>query len=154
MQKKQGIKRKTNSFTLLEIVICIAILVSAGSLIGFEIFEMIGSARFEKGIEKLLLDLEKAQALALADRCDLTCLIVKDKGKYFYSIKSDEPLKALNGKAQELPGAWKISQSKKKDTDFTIPIYSQGRIDSEALEIVRNKNKRITLTFNPIGVKG
>lgn len=124
-------KRKKN-FSLLEVLICIAILGFVASLLSWQIKDMVASHQFHKSIDQFLTDLRKIQMLALADRCDIEMKISQDNGEYSYIFTSDEALPLVKPQRNKLTGVKKITLGKlpvKKET--TLSVYSSGRIEPQ-----------------------
>lgn len=125
-------KRKKN-FSLLEVLICIAILGLVASLLSWQIKDMVAAHQFHKSIDQFLTDLRKIQMLALADRCDIEMKISQDNGEYSYIFTSDEVLPLVKSQKNKLTGVKKITLGKllvKKET--TLSVYSSGRIEPQA----------------------
>lgn len=117
-------------FTLLEMVISIAVLSLAAAAIGWEMKDVLTTHHFRSNIDRLLLDLKKAQIVALANRADIELRLQKIGKDYSYQFYSDEPLPAFLKKPMKLKGIDKMQKEDKPVEDHTLIIYSSGRIVS------------------------
>ena len=116
------------SFTLLEIVLCIAILSLVSGTLGWQIRDMLGSHRFHKSVDHILTDLRKLQIIALSDREDIEIKLALRDGLYSYTITSDGKIPCLLPLEGKLPGVKQIRIDGKKIMEKRIQIYSTGRI--------------------------
>ncbi len=122
---------KSRPFTLLEIVICIAILGMAAVGIGWQMKGMLAIHNFDKNISNLFADLRKAQLVALSDRVDIDLNITKDGDVYKYSFHSDDPLLCFIAKPTKLTGIKEIKSEKKKLENLHLHLYPSGRVGPE-----------------------
>lgn len=118
-------------FTLLEIVICIAILSLAAVGIGWQMKGMLDIHRFEKSVAIFFTDLRKAQLVALSDRVDIDLTLSKTDKGYEYQFRSDDPLLCFTSKAAVLTGIQEIRSEKKKIESLHLHLYPSGRIGPE-----------------------
>lgn len=126
---------KNRAFTLLEIVICVAILGIIGSVIGWQAKEMIQTHRFRKSVAMLFADLRKAQMLSLCRRTDIELEIAPIKDGYSYLLRSDEPISELTKKPTKLRGVKKMGVG-------VLHIHPSGRVTGvNALEIFQDEEQ-------------
>lgn len=142
-------------FTLLEIVLCVAILGLTATTLGWQIKSIIVNYSFEKNIGFFLTDLKQMQFLALANQVDIEINIKKDQ-KYYYNITCQDPNRIIHQPYHSLDHVEKISFEEKKTLDSNpmtsqkIVIYHNGRIFPEKVLHFYSKNtikkKSIDLT--------
>ncbi len=120
--------RKTNYFTLLEIVICIAILGLAAVGIGWQMKGMLAIHSFDKNMGNFFTDLRKAQLVALSDRVDIDLNITKSADGYQYNFHTDDPLLCFIAKPTKLTGIKEIRQGNKKIDKLQLHLYPSGRV--------------------------
>jgi len=136
---------KRKAFTLLEITLCIAILSLVAITVGWQTKNMVTSYHFHKNIDNLLVDLKKAQLIALSDRIDLEMKMTKKESYYCYEIRSDEPSLRIQRKPLKLTAVKQIKVENDPVEELTLQIYSSGRMEPE---------KKIYLFPNTEGEKG
>jgi hypothetical protein len=118
-------------FTLLEIVICVAILSLAAVGIGWQMKGMLEIHKFEKSVGIFFTDLRKAQLVALSDRVDIDLTLAKTDKGYEYKFKSDDPLLCFISKGKVLTGIQEIRNEKKRIESLHLHLYPTGRIGPE-----------------------
>lgn len=124
--------QKTNHFTLLEIVICIAILGLAAVGIGWQMKGMLAIYSFDKNMGNFFTDLRKAQLVALSDRVDIDLNITKNGEGYQYNFHADDPLLCFIAKPMiKLTGIKEIRQGNKKVDTLQLHLYPSGRVGPE-----------------------
>ena len=124
--------KKIRAFTLLEIVICIAILGLAAVGIGWQMKGMLAIHNFDKNISNFFAELRKAQIVALSDRVDIDLNITKQGDVYEYSFHSDDPLLCfIAAKQTKLIGIKEIKNEKKKLESLHLHLYPSGRVGPE-----------------------
>ncbi len=137
-----GIKqalRKAQSFTLLEIIVCLLILSLAATAIGWEMTRLIAHHRFQTSAIQLYTALQEAQLLSMVHQTDSTFLIYQHGRQVFYQLTSHEPAPAFHRAPQSLPhisvvffkGGNVLLQKltlAKTDQPIVLEIFSSGRI--------------------------
>lgn len=143
-------RKSKKSFTLLEIMICVAILGMVATVMGWQIKNMVQAHHFHKNIDHLVTDLRKAQIIALSKRCDLELLLRKEGKEYSYSLHVDEPIKGFSKKTMKLTGVKKIQIEKKPmKNQILIHIYSSGRIaPAKEIQFFQDKEKALILDLS------
>lgn len=141
MIKKKG----RQSFTLLEIIISIAILSVAAVVISWEMKGVLSANHFQKNIDWLVTDLKKAQILALSDRVDIELKIKKIGDTYSYQLHSDDPIPFFEKKPMKLKGIESIFQKDKSLSSYVFTIYSSGRITPSDPIILAGKDREVML---------
>ena len=140
--------RQAHFFTLLEIVICIAILGAASLTMGWQLKNMLDAHYFQKGMNQLVTDLHKGQLIALSDRVDIEALIYKEAGEYFYQLKSDSMVPLFNNKPYKLRGLKTTKQNHQLKDAITLTIFSSGRIaEASTIEFFQDEERKIVLNL-------
>ncbi|MDN3506153.1 MAG: hypothetical protein P0S96_02885 [Simkaniaceae bacterium] len=117
---------KRNNFTLLEIVLCVAILGTAAVTVSWQMRGMFHTHNFNRNVDSFLTDLQKCQLVALSDRVDIEVRIEKKGGTYQYSLYSDDPVPCFVKKPMKMNGVEKIKVGKKKVDRYVLNIYASG----------------------------
>ncbi len=118
-----------HAFTLLEIVICMAILSLIGTAVGLQIHSMITSHRLSSGADRLCIALQEAQLLAITHQTDFTVHLFKERGEYWYQVQTFEPIKAVDQQPKPLPGVTSLTDQGTKKEEIQLAIYATGRIE-------------------------
>ncbi|NGX36966.1 MAG: hypothetical protein K1000chlam2_00112 [Chlamydiae bacterium] len=139
-------QRKKSNFTLLEIVICVAILGIAAVTVGWQMRNMLAMHHFHKNIDNLLTDLRKCQLIALSDRSDIEIRIYKMEDRYFYHLYSDTPIPFFKSKPMKMIGLKEVRQKNRPIDALTIYIYGNGRIEpNEKIQFFQNEEEGFSL---------
>lgn len=140
-------KMRSNPFTLLEIMICFVILGIASSTIGWGIKEILEVSHFQKNVDYFVMDLKKAQILALSDRIDIAIHLQKHKGYYAYQLSTEESFPVLPKTPKKLQGIKQVQINDLPVDSHTLQIYSSGRIDPLDNFLFIGKNRRVLFDF-------
>lgn len=150
-------KNKRWSFTLLEMMVALAVLSMAAVAIGWQTIRLVAHHRFETGGRMLYTALLEAQMISMIHRTDSTFTITQEGGRFFYQWQSDEPAKVFHSPAQELKGVSWISIDKKGKLNKPIVfnVFSSGRIEPTlALELHDDAEKKIRIDLRePIKIR-
>lgn len=133
-----------NSFTLLEIVICMAILSLASVAIGWQAKGLLAVHHFQKDLSYLLTDLKCAQLVALSNRVDIELRLQKVGNTYCYQLHTEEPLPAFVKRVVKLKGIEEIRKGKKPIESYTFTVYASGRISpTEEISFLQKKGREV-----------
>jgi prepilin-type N-terminal cleavage/methylation domain-containing protein len=91
MRMEVGIRR---AFTLLEIMIALALLCILGTVTAVQVKKMVDRHRFEAEVAGLFSALQEAQVLSATYQTDLALDIEREKGQLVYYFSTDEPFPA------------------------------------------------------------
>ncbi|MBI3237081.1 MAG: hypothetical protein HYZ48_05230 [Chlamydiales bacterium] len=109
---------KKQSFSLLEILIALALVTLIGGSIGWHVSRLISHHRFQAEAASLCLILQEAQFLSVIHQTECELHIYSEKGKLCYRLKTDEPLKVLD--QEKIFGLfWPIFEFKFKGAIYT-----------------------------------
>ncbi len=115
-------------FTLLELIVCIAILSLVASLLAFPIKGMVQEHRFYQKVKEVRLLISQVHALALTYQSDMELCIYKEKGCLYCEGRTDEPLKIF--KPLKLEGIARIHfNSQEIKESFRIYMSASGHVD-------------------------
>ena len=127
---KQSRRKRVKSFTLLEITLCLALLSLTAGFIIWKVKGALQEVRFSNSFENLMVELQKAQFLALSYQSDLQLEFSHRNGRWFYSTSSDEPsLRKETKKDVELEPLTSLKFNDEKREKLLLKIYSSGRIE-------------------------
>jgi|GEM_PF-2260082 len=144
--KEIKIVRKS-SFTLLEIMICLAILSIVGGILVFPLSGMLAHHRFHQGVKQFVIHLREMQALALNYQSDMGMIIYKEGDRFLCKGFTDEPIKLF--RPFELQNITALTLDKKKTpTPFKLNIYASGRISPEKVLSFIREEDAIELHFD------
>lgn len=126
-------KIQENSFTLLEITIAIFILSLIGSVVSWQVSQLVSSQRFQRDGSDFSILLQEAQALAIIHQTDFEMRLILKKDRWTYQLCSDEPLDSIDRASKELKETHFVTENGKKCKEITLKIFSSGRIEPHPL---------------------
>lgn len=113
------------SFTLLEILICLAIVGLLSALFGFQGKKFLDEQRFENSLQLIKGEWEKSKFLSLVYQTDIELEIVRKKNDFFLQRKCDEP--GLSHSATtSLPGLRDLRYQGRKPKKIVFAKFSSG----------------------------
>ena len=145
-----------NKFTLLELMVCLAIVAMVASVIGWQIKGSLDAARFKGSVYVVKQEIEKLQMLALTFSSDMQLEIRKEGDKYVMVSTTDEAvLKKLNGKKTVLEGVAKVTWNKRLNVKpLYLNILSNGRIPQRGVLGLHQEDRGYFLDMGaPIQIK-
>lgn len=117
------------SFTLIEILIAIAILSLIASFSAIQIKKLVDVHRFENGISQLFRELQEAQLLSSTYQTDIALDVNRKEGRIYYRFSTDEPFKPF----MQVGGEGKINaafvQFNGKKADQVHFDFFSGRLE-------------------------
>jgi prepilin-type N-terminal cleavage/methylation domain-containing protein len=119
------------SFTLLEMMVVLAILSVIGALTTIHIKKLLDAHRFESEVSDLFVAIQEAQVLSCAFQTDLRLSFFQKKGILYYRISTDEPFSAKQLNQGDIP-LGRTALLKFKDIEIKklhLDIFSGGRIE-------------------------
>lgn len=121
---------RKNNFTLLELMVCLAIIAMLASVIGWQVKGSLDAVRFKSSAYIVKQEIEKLQMLALTFGSDMQLEIRKEEDQYVMVSTTDEAvLKKLNGKKTILEGVTKITWNQRLNVKpLYLSILSNGHI--------------------------
>ena len=119
------------AFTLLEMMVVLAILSIIGTLTTVYIKKLVNAHRFESEVANLFIAIQEAQVLSAAFQTDLSLDFFQKKGTLYYRISTDEPLtlKQLNQGDFPLAHTAVLKFKDIKVKKLHLDIFSGGRIE-------------------------
>jgi len=153
-------KGKKQTFTLLELTLCIAILVIVAGFIGNKAIGFIGHYRFENDVKRFKIDLEQIQLLALSYQADISLSLYQKNDTLVYRAHTNEPALKLAHLEKENTlksiGYCRFNE-KPLEKSFYFVVFSNGRIEpSGALEMKQyegHQDPRIVDFSQPLQIK-
>lgn len=124
---------KRRSFTLLEIMLAILILALVGTVISWQIRQLIASHRFQSDATNLCTALQEAQLLAVTHQTDFEVRFYFSRSKGFYQIQTLEPIASGYQKPIPFQQVNSFSLQGKKTQEILLTIFSSGRIEPHSV---------------------
>jgi hypothetical protein len=135
--------KKTKSkryFTLLEILVCLALITTLSALFGFQGKRLLEKQRIENSLQLLKGEKEKAKFLSLVYQADIDLEIICEKKGLFLQRNCDEPGLASN-KRLSLPGLKDLRYQGQKRKKIVFAKFSSGHVIEElSLEFRTNED--------------
>lgn len=130
LNQKTMSSKKAQSFSLLEILVSLSILVLVSALLGVKVIDLIGEHRFTSSVQAFADDLKQLQVLSVSHGSDCAIYLYRKKGAYYYECVSEADLKVGPLFSNHLlKGVSCVSIDQKKQERITLTISSTGRID-------------------------
>ena len=122
--------RRVRPFTLIEIMIAIAILSVIAVFSAVQIKNLIDVHRFESGTSHLFRQLQEAQTLSSSYQTDIALDIYRKDGQIFYQFSTDEPFKPFMqiSRGENKINAALLQFNGKKTHQLHFDLYS-GRLE-------------------------
>jgi prepilin-type N-terminal cleavage/methylation domain-containing protein len=141
------------AFTLLEIVLVIAILSMMATVIGWQIGKCVNSYAFEQEVEMLYNTFKQSQVLAVTYRTDITIHFFREKGAYYFFQKTSEPFaeSLFDREKKKLKEIKKINLDDKLVKQFSFTLYSQGNFEPRVKLNLCSKNAKKTTWLDSQG---
>jgi len=135
---------KNRAFTLLEIIIVIAILSLVASVVGWQISSCVNRYAFHKEVEEVYNAIKHSQMLSLTYRTDISVHFLKEDDVLYYQLQTDEPFSEIlldRGK-KKLKKIGRFTFNNKSFKQFDFTIYSQGNIEPRGVLGFFSRNKK------------
>jgi len=141
-------------FTLLEIMVCLAIMALMASVIGVQAKQTLEGSRFQNSVKRLKQEVEMLQMLALIFGSDMQLELKQEKNQFIAITHTDEAvLKQLKGSKITLKGVTQLTWNKKAEVK-RLDILSNGRVWPEGVLGIRRGKEAYYLDFRfPIQIK-
>jgi len=138
------VMKSKRAFTLLEIMVCIAILSLVAGFLGWHVKSMVDVHRFHKHIDRLVTDLHKLQIIALTHETDITLNIQRNAdGKLGYLVLSDEPGAIARSSFVLLSSVEALTLDRRHVEKMTLHITPDGSIrGAETLGFFQNADNK------------
>lgn len=122
---------KSKCFTLLEIVIVIAILSLIASVVGWQIVSAVNTHAFQKEVEEVYNAIRHAKVLSLTYRTDINVRFVKEGDGLYYQLYTDEPFAntLFDREKKVLKRIGKFTFNDKTFKDFDFTLYANGNLE-------------------------
>lgn len=134
----KAIKRK--AFTLLELMVCLAIISLLSAVLGVKGLDLLAHHRFCSSLQTFVFDIQRFQILAMTQGCDVVCKIQRNnKGDFIVLIESD--LEIIHPVTYELQEISRLLLESKPVLEFQVTLYASGRISPPAVLVIEPKRK-------------
>ena len=133
------------AFTLLELMVCLVLIGLLGALIGVKGIDLLAHHRFRSSLQTWLLDVGRAQILAMHQKCDVVCTLSKTQdGRYRAILVSDSPM--FSSSVYHWKDVAKISFEGKPIDTLSIAFSPTGRIFPQGiLQIIPRREEKDTI---------
>lgn len=140
LKKKKHSKKKSSSFTILEICICMVILGLASSIVIWQVKGLLDRHKLYNTAHCVVSQLRELQSIAMSYQRDMELELIQKKDGIAYRQKSDEPLTGFSQKEVSLNDGCELIFDKKPSPSLKFSIYSSGRIEPLGKLEVRRKD--------------
>ncbi len=122
---------KSKSFTLLEIILVIAILSMVASVVGWQIASCVNRYAFQREVEEVYNTVKQSQVLCLTYQTDIGVKFFREDGVFYYHLQTDEPFAEIpfDRENKVLKKIGKITLNHKSVKNFDLCLFSQGNIE-------------------------
>lgn len=154
MKRKRAFLHRKSSFTLLEIMICIAILGMVATAVAFPLTSLLARHRFTQGVKQFMVQMRSMQSLALNYQSDMGVMLYQDKEKWMCKGYTDEPISLF--RSFELTHITSVTFNEKQvKLPLKIDCFASGRIQPAGELTFFRDNDLIVVDFkNPLQIKG
>ena len=148
MKNRHGVRKRSNktrsAFTLLEIMLVIAILGMVASVVGWQIGTAVSAYAFQREIEEVYNAVKQSQILCLTYRTDICVHLFREDGVFYYQLQTDEPFTEIpfDRDKKPLEKIGKITFNEKTIKELDLNLFSQGQIDPRGILGFFPKNKK------------
>lgn len=147
-------KQQKAAFTLLEIIIVIAILGLVASVVGWQIATSVKRYAFQNEIEAVYRAIKQSQLLSLVYKTDIDVQFLREDGVFYYCLRTDEPFTHIpfDREKKALHRISRITWNDKPIKHFEILIFSHGAIQPQGiLGFFSDKTKAEAIWFDMQG---
>jgi hypothetical protein len=122
--------RKAQCFSLLEIMVSLAILVLVSALLGVKVTSLISEHKFNNSVQSLVDDVKQLQILSVSYGTDCAVKLYKRKGTFYYVCTSEASIpRGPLFSSHLLHGVKAVSINGKKSDSLKFTLFSTGRVD-------------------------
>ena len=126
--------KKAQCFSLLEIMVSLAILVLVSSLLGVKVASLISEHKFKNSAQALFDDIKQLQILSLSYGTDCELKLYKRKDVFYYLCTSEASIpRGPLFSPHLLKGVNALSINEKKTDSLKLTLSSTGRVDPAIL---------------------
>lgn len=133
-------KKIKASFTLIEIIVCMAILGVISAFVGIQIRQMVGDHTFENNKTNLIAELKKCQLIAICDQVDIEIILAKEGKGYAFWIETDDDLPCFSKRKMLMTGVQRVEKDGKLLNREVIHFYPSGRFEPKTLVLFHRKS--------------
>jgi Tfp pilus assembly protein FimT len=149
MLKSQKMSRHPNrksSLTILELMLCVALLAIIASVLIFPLSGLLAQHRFNQGTKQFMIHLREMQALAMNHHTDMGIKVYREGTKWMCAGFTDEPMKLF--RPFELQNISSLRFDQKPATlPFKLTIYRTGRVSPNGLLSFQSEKRILEIDF-------
>ncbi len=121
----------SKAFTLLEIILVLAILGMVTSVVGWQIGSCVSRYAFQSEVEEVYNAIKQSQVLCLTYRTDISVHFFREDGTLYYCLRTDEPFTEIpfDREKKALKKIARITFNEKPVKKFDLSLFSQGDIE-------------------------
>jgi len=144
---------RNRSFTLIEIVVCLAIIASLGAALCWNVYGAMRHHRFDESVKKVRNEIEALQMFSLTFGSDMELKFEKREGGWrVVPVIYEAALRRMHVKPFDLSGVDRLRWGA-SENDFTLKIYASGRFEPKGvLEMSQGERKFYIDLQNPLSV--
>lgn len=146
MQKK----RPNGAFTLLELLVVLALIALTGTLVGVNGKNLLAHHRFRNSVANFWLDLSRYRILAMTSGSDILCTLHCEKGICTVFFRSEHNEAGKQPYSYELPGVVGIELGGKKVRRGEVVLFSSGRMSPIPSLTFLPRDERKPITLDPV----
>lgn len=125
-------RSKRKNFTLLELMVCIALIAILGAVVGIKGTTLLAHHQFYSGLQTWLFDIHRVQIVAMNQGVDVVCTLKRNQqGDYQALMESDAP--SFSSSTYELKQVSRLSFDGKPIEKWQVTFFSSGRISPSGL---------------------
>lgn len=132
MNMRRRIPTSKRSFSLLEVLVVILLIMTAASVVSFNAFQLLSKQNYTQSVETVYSELAHLQLVSLMYRSDSRLDLAMKDGKAKLTLHTPEKnLRHLNQKEISLKGVTGFKLGKKKVDQIQIQLFSDGSYEPQ-----------------------
>lgn len=143
--------RVKHPFTLLELLLCLAILSIVGGVVGWHVKGLLDHHQLHNTAHRLIIQLRELQSLALNYQTELEMELLQTPQGIAYRCRTDEPLKGFNQSLVPLNDRCHMVEKR-----LLLKVFPSGRIEPAGeIKITQgNAAKKVVIDLSkPLQIK-
>jgi hypothetical protein len=140
------VKKSKRCLTLIEVMICVAILATIAATMAFPLTGMLGRHRFHQGVKQFVIHVREMQALALNHHSDMGIMLYEEQGRLMCKGFTDEPLRLFRPFELQNISSLTFDQKPVK-MPLKLTVFSSGRIGPASVLTFSKKGESVDINF-------